>query len=711
MREPPPEPTADPRDVRVLDGLRTPAVLLDRALRVVHANQAALDFFGTTRDRLKGADGVGALFGPAERGPADEVLTKVLAGTHWEGELPVSGRDDHVGRTHLSVTALYDDNTVDGVLVLAEDAGSSRGRAQRLAERLTRLARVTAELLRADDLPAVTQIVIEHIADAAGATVASLSVPVDETTLRLVGLRGGRDGAARRWQTYPMQGTPAGDSVLSRRAVVLSGRDEIHRRYPGLETATSGDRSIVSLPLIVGDRVLGVATLSFPGRRTFDAPEMEYFRVLSDTCAQALDRAQALADAADQATKLTFLAQATDELASSLDYERTLRNVAKLAVPWFADWCSIALGIDGELRTLAVEHVDPDKVALALDFERRYPPDPSAPRGSHQVFRTGLAELTPEISDEMIDEAVPDPEQRRLIRELNLYSAMAVPLKVGDRVLGVVTWVAGEQGRRFGPKDLAFGEDLARRAAVAIDNSQLHTELREMAVRLQRAVLPAALPRVDGWELAAHYSPAGHLDVGGDFYDVIKLDDRRIALFVGDVMGRGVHAAAAMAQMRSAVRAFIAVDPSPGSVMSRLDRLFEQYDIDQLVTMTYAVADPDRDEIVIANAGHPAPVVLRADGSQSTLDVADGLLLGAGGTERKAVTFPFGPGDLLLAFTDGLVERRDEDIDVGLLRLEAACGRLRTGALREHLVGLIDEVRDPVRDDDVALLAVRRTPS
>jgi GAF domain-containing protein len=689
-----------------------PAVLLDRAMRIVHANSAALDFFGATRDRLSvGADGVEELFEPSERGPAAEVLTKVLAGTHWQGELAVCGRDQRVARTHLSVTALYRDGTVDGVLVLAEDAGSSRGRAQRLAERLTRLARVTAELLRADDVLAVTQIVIEHIADAAGATVASLSVPVDETTLRLVGLRGGRDGAAQRWQTYPMQGTPAGDSVLSRQAVVLSGREEIHRRYPDLETATDGERSIVSLPLVVSDRMLGVATLSFPGRRAFDAPELEFFRVLSDTCAQALDRAQALAEAADQATKLTFLAQATDELASSLDYERTLRNVAKLAVPWFADWCVIALGVDGELRTIAVEHVDPDKVALALEFERRYPPDPSAPQGSHQVFRTGRAELTPEITEEMIDAAVPDPEQRRLIRELNIYSLMSVPLKVGDRVLGVVTWVAGEQGRRFGPRDLAFGEDLARRAAVAIDNSQLHTELREMAVRLQRAVLPAALPRVDGWEMAAHYSPAGHLDVGGDFYDVIKLDERRIALFVGDVMGRGVHAAAAMAQMRSAVRAFVAVDPSPVSVLSRLDRLFKQYDIDQLVTMAYAVADPDRDEIVIANAGHLAPVVLRADGSQNALDVSDGLLLGAGGTERTQFTFPFGPGDLLLAFTDGLVERRDEDIDVGLLRLEAACGRLRSGALREHLVGLMDEVRDPLRDDDVALLAVRRAAS
>jgi len=180
---------------------------------------------------------------------------------------------------------------------------------------------------------------------------------------------------------------------------------------------------------------------------------------------------------------------------------------------------------------------------------------------------------------------------------------------------------------------------------------------------------------------------------------------------VGDVMGRGVHAAAAMAQMRSAVRAFVAVDPSPGTLLSRLDRLFAQYDIDQLVTMMYAVADPVRDEIVVASAGHPAPVVLRADGSQTTLEVPDSLLLGAGGEDRTAVVFPFGPGDLVLAFTDGLIERRNEDIDVGQRRLEAACGRLRSGVLSDHLLGLIDEVRDPVRDDDVAVLAVRRLVS
>ena len=137
-----------------------------------------------------------------------------------------------------------------------------------------------------------------------------------------------------------------------------------------------------------------------------------------------------------------------------------------------------------------------------------------------------------------------------------------MPLRTSDGVVGVITWVAGEGGRRFGTDDLAFGEDLARRAAVAIENAHLHTEVREMAFRLQRAILPERLPDIDGWQLAAHYAPAGRLDAGGDFYDVIDLEDGSFAFFIGDVMGHGVQAAAAMAQMKSSVRAFVAVDPS-----------------------------------------------------------------------------------------------------------------------------------------------------
>jgi serine phosphatase RsbU (regulator of sigma subunit) len=273
----------------------------------------------------------------------------------------------------------------------------------------------------------------------------------------------------------------------------------------------------------------------------------------------------------------------------------------------------------------------------------------------------------------------------------------------------VITWVAGDTGRRFSASDVAFGEDLARRAAVAIDNSRLHTELREMAIRLQRAVLPAALPVLTGWEMAAHYSPTGDLDAGGDFYDVIDLGQGRVALFIGDVMGRGVHAAAAMAQMRSATRALVAVNPDPAAVLSRLDQVFERYDFDQLVTMFYAVIDTTDDTLVLANAGHLAPVIVRPEGEPFSVTVPAQVLLGAGGGDRSAATFPFGRYDTLLAFTDGLVERRHEDIDVGEARLREAARGLSAGPLASALTDLVKTVSDPDRDDDVAVLVVRRT--
>lgn len=695
-------------DSRLLAALPLAALEVDVDGCVLIANEQALVLLGLSLPDLRGQPVVSTLFAEPEQGAAAEVLGQVLGGGQWQGELPMVGADGSPRLGSLAVTALYDDDQVSGVLLVVEEVVGSRGRAQRLADRLTRLARVTAELLSADDADTVTGIVTGHMADAAGATVASLSALIDEDRLRLIGIRGGRAGVRHRWETYDVANTPAGDCVTSRKSLVLSGREEIHSRYPELEKAADGERSIVCLPLLIGKRAIGVATMSFPGRRTFSNAELEFFRLMADTCAQALDRVQALADAADQASKLQFLADVTAELASSLDYEGTLRNVAQMAVPWFADWCAISLGVDGVLRTLAVAHVDPGKVALAQEFQERFPSDPNAPRGSYQVFRSGQSELMPEITDEMLAAAISDPEQLALVRQLNFRSAMSVPLAVNDKVLGVVTWVAGEEGRRFTLQDLVFGEDLARRAAVAIDNAGLHTELGEIAVRLQRAVLPTGMPVVAGWEIAAHYSPAGHLDAGGDFYDVVPLGAERMAVIIGDVMGRGVHAAAAMAHMRSAILALVAIDPEPKAVLTRLDTVFEHYDLEQLVTMVYAVVDPGKNEVTVANAGHLPPVMVRADGRVELLPLPDGVLLGAGGSERTSLTSPFAPGDALLAFTDGLIERRDEDIDIGQQRLLDASRDLGIAALPAALEDLVKAVSDPARDDDIAVLLLRR---
>ncbi len=704
----PPSPLPD---AALLDAVPAIAVLLEPDGSVRLANARARSFVGQPVVRLFGDQDAPGLFDASFAGPFDDVLGQAVQGHHWDGEAALLDREGALRPATLSMDPVVEDGVVRAVLLAADEA-TSRTVAQRRATRLTQLARVTNELLRAPDLDAVTTVVIEHLADVAGATVASLSL-VSGDRLVLMGLRGGAEGAAARWSSFPLEDpTPAGDALRARHSLVLTGQAEIRRHYPDLERAAEGERSMVCLPMFVADRPIGVVTMSFPGRRTVDAAELEFLGILADTCAQAVDRLRATAEAADRASKLEFLAEAGAELLSSLDYTATLERVARLAVPWFADWCSIALDQDGELRTLAVAHVDPAKIALAREFQRRYPTDPDAPSGAYHVLRTGVSELTPEITDEMIEAAVVDDEQLAMVHELNLRSALVAPLKTKDRVFGVVTWVAGEGGRRFTEADLAFGEELAGRAAIAIDNAHLHSDLREVTVRLQRAVLPGRLPELPGWRIAASYAPAGSSDAGGDFYDVIPLRRGRVAAFVGDVMGRGLHAAAAMAQVRAAIRAFLAVEDAPGSVLERLDVFFERFALDQLVTLVYAVADPANDELEVINAGHPPPVVRRRDGSTELVGAGGGLLLGAGGGERRVERVRFEAGDSLIAYTDGLVERRAEDIDVGQQRLLAALPMLDGGpggGADAALARLIEAVRDQTRDDDVAALLLTRT--
>jgi PAS domain S-box-containing protein len=172
-----------------------------------------------------------------------------------------------------------------------------------------------------------------------------------------------------------------------------------------------------------------------------------------------------------------FLAAASVALGSSLDYEVTLKQVADLAVPHIADWCGVdILGDDDRLDQLAVAHVDPAKRELAKEWRRRWPPPPDSL--SYQVIRSGVPEMIPEITDAMIDAGTPDPEQRRMARELGLRSAMVVPLIVGQKALGVVSFVTAESGRRYGREDLIVAMEIARRASLAIENARAYTEAR-----------------------------------------------------------------------------------------------------------------------------------------------------------------------------------------------------------------------------------------
>lgn len=594
----------------------------------------------------------------------------------------------------------------------AEAVGVPRAGRTRSDDRLVELARVIAELAAARDSDSVVDTVVTRAAAVVGSSVATVSLLVDDETFALAAIRGGRADTRARWSTYPVAAaTPAGDALRSGMPLALAGRDAILARYPDLAGQVPDERSLLCLPLQVAERPLGVIGLVFPGVRTPDGQELEFLTVLADTCAQALDRVAAIAEAREASTRLSFLADASAELASDLDYRATLTNVARLAVPALADWCAVHIVEDGRLHALAVAHVDPAKISLARQLQERYPPDPDAPAGSPKVARTGVSELYAEITDDVLVASARDEEHLRIMRALQLRSALVVPLTHQGRVLGTITLIHAESGRRYGKQDLSMAEDLARRAAVAIDNAHLHTETRDAAALLQQAVLPEHTVELPGWKLAAHYSPAGRTQVGGDFYDTVALPGGRIGVVVGDVMGRGVAAAAAMAQIRAAVRAYVALDPDPREVLRRLDTMFAAYDIPQLVTLVYVVADPRDGGLTIGSAGHLPPLRARSDGTVDVIEVPPSLPLGVEPTERVAVGCVLEPGETVLLYTDGLVERRGEDIDVGLTRLAQEATALASGALSTALAALLLATRDEDRDDDATAVAVRRLRS
>jgi GAF domain-containing protein len=270
---------------------------------------------------------------------------------------------------------------------------------------------------------------------------------------------------------------PGSLAVRTGEPVIISGIAELERRFPLLKGHAFEDRSLICVPMRAGNRSIGVISLSFPaGRDVASRSELAFFTSLADSCGQAVDRSRALASLEIAVAKLSFLADATSELSSSLDYRTTLGKIATLVVPRLADWCAVDLVENGSIERVAVAHVDPSKVAYAEELQRRYPPDPDAGSGVPQVIRSGVSEHYPVITDEMLVAGSTDAEQLRVSRELGLRSALIVPLCGHSSTLGALSLVHAESGRTYNEDDLAFAEDIARRAAVAVENARAYEE-------------------------------------------------------------------------------------------------------------------------------------------------------------------------------------------------------------------------------------------
>ncbi len=301
----------------------------------------------------------------------------------------------------------------------------------------------------------------------------------------------GLGSAVERAVPVPIGKGMAGSVAASRRPMIVEELDNMELVSPVLHAR--GIHSVVAIPLIVGDEVIGVVHVGSEQPARFGEDDAHLLQLAADRIALAINQSRLFESERNANDRLSFLAQASEVLGSSLDYETTLTRLAELAVPKVADWCAVdVVGDDGEIKRLVVVHTDPAKVALAHELQELLPPDPDAQNGVAAVIRTGEPEFIPEITDEMLVEGLKDAPAGtlELIRDLGLGAAMTIPLKVRGRVLGAIAFVSAESGRVYTAADLDLGLELARRAAVAVDNARLYREAEErgQAARVLAAV-------------------------------------------------------------------------------------------------------------------------------------------------------------------------------------------------------------------------------
>lgn len=406
-----------------------------------------------------------------------------------------------------------------------------------------------------------------------------------------------------------------------------------------------------------------------------------------------------------------FLARATTTLMSSLDHQETLRNVAWLAVPEIADWCAVDLVDErGTREQVVVAHPDPQKLKLAERL-RAYEADPPDPgQGVGRVIRTGLSELYPELPDELLAAAAVDEEHLRLLREVGFRSVLIVPLRARGRTLGVLTLVTAESRRRFDETDKEFAEQLASRAAVAVDNARLASARREIAETLQRSLLPDAVPPIPGWEVATLYraaSASDEVEVGGDFYDFFKTTDGWMVL-LGDVTGRGVQAASMTSLVRHGARFLAKQEHSPSAILARLDEALREQPGLSLCSALCVRLAPDR--FVMSSAGHPAPLLVRSDGRVREIGGSGPLLGGWEGSVWADRTIAISPGETLLMYTDGVTDTRGEEERFGggrLRRLLADNAEAAPAELLTQLGAALDRFQAEGHSDDTGAVALR----
>ncbi|WP_232792650.1 SpoIIE family protein phosphatase [Actinacidiphila yeochonensis] len=674
------------------DYIRVAAFSLDSGGRVEQWSERAAEFFGVPAAEAIGRDPIDA-FAPAEvRGRAHHRMAEILDGREWNGLLPYR---DPAGGQGLAE-----------VYVMPADGGA---------------------LCVAVDVAALRQIETDLAASQAVFGQSPMGFVLFDVRLRLIRVN---DRFAEVF------GRPA-DTHPGRGPHDFLSRVEADRLTAALRQVLETGDPVLDMPLVgtvPGD----------PARRRW---AISLYRLHSNSgrpigvAGLAVDvtgRQRAEREAAHARRNLALLNEAGSRIGTSLDLETTARELLDVAVPHFCDLASVDLyqallsGAEeltgtsdgsGELRRVAFASAVSDAPVVMAGDDDVNPGDGPVSVGAVHRYRFSSA------SARALRTAQPqviDGESGHDLRTPLVQSTLVVPMVARDTVLGLVQFSRAKGSEPFTGRDRMLAEELAARAAIFLDNARLYRREHERALILQRSLLPPDDPEAAGLDIACRYLPGSmETEVGGDWFDVIELPGHRTALVVGDVMGRGLRAAVAMGELRTAVRTLAMLDLEPAEVLTALDevasglgapsagrsrRSKETSDADlgevYLATAVYAVYDSVTRRCTIANAGHLPPVVVEPGEQPMLLELPKGVPLGVGGEPFEETEVQLADGSLLALYTDGLVESRNHPLDEGLdaFRNSLADSGRPLEDVCDHVLATLDTAHG---EDDIALLMAR----
>ncbi|WP_329460138.1 SpoIIE family protein phosphatase [Streptomyces sp. NBC_01497] len=668
----------------------------------------AAELFGIAASEVRGKDPLEVFVPPEFRAKGHRKLSEILDGKEWTGLVPyllpsaesAAGARQH-GLAEVYVMPSETDQGERGALCVVVDVRALR--------------RIETDLASSQAIFGQSPF---------GFILFGTNLTVQRVNQRFVTVFGGRASAHRGKSVHDYLPLGEADRLeAALRRVLATGDPVVEFKIVGSPPGGGQERRHWSLNLYRvgagGGRTLGVAAIG----------------------TDITHRHVAAREAANARRNLALLNEASARIGNSLDLETTARELLGVAVPNFCDIASVDL----YQSLLTGEEAPPGRWAASsqesgggtarlrrVAFASAVSDGPiSGPDERHDGYvspEVGAVHRFPFSSQSA--GALRSARVRSIPGEPGslLQSTLAVPMVAHDTVVGLVQFARAKGSEPFGDRDRGLAVELAARAAVCIDNARLYRREHERALILQRSLLPPGDPEAAGLDIACRYLPGNAAtEVGGDWFDVIELPGHRTALVVGDVMGRGLRAAVAMGELRTAVRTLALLDLEPAEVLGALDEIanglgtpngaqqasrvaHKARDADlaevYLATCVYAVYDPVTRRCTFANAGHPPPVLVEPGEKALLLDVPPGVPLGVGGEPFEQVEVELSENSLLALYTDGLVESRDQTLEEGLTAFRASLAHAERPLedVADHVLSTLETGHG---QDDIALLMAR----